>query len=321
MIEPVTESPATRPAPAANPAARMMGVITSPAVTFEDVARRPAWMPPLLVYIVTFLIVFGVYSMRADWVAILTDQIENSPFMGMVPEQAREEAVRGATAEFSKMSPVQQTLSNLINYPPGFIFFFHGMALVYATFFVLMGAVPKLELGKAWLNLLVCFLLFLAYIGVVSVARFAFKDAIDSRLMLTGLGSVAVFAGWIYLLNLRARADQEFHRILSVCTAASAVMVVGALTWLLVTLVTPAPIQTPPEMMVKANVGALVKSGVPALQKLLESLDVFSLWILVVLTLGFRAVSRLSTGVTAAITFLPWGVWVLLKVAWTAVFG
>jgi hypothetical protein len=40
-----------------------------------------------------------------------------------------------------------------------------------------------------------------------------------------------------------------------------------------------------------------------------------------VLTLGFRPVTRLSTGVTAAITFLPWGIWVLLKVAWAAVFG
>jgi hypothetical protein len=81
------------------------------------------------------------------------------------------------------------------------------------------------------------------------------------------------------------------------------------------------PIETPPEQMVKANLGALVKTGVPAVQKLLESLDVFTLWVLAVLTLGFRAVTRLSMGVTASITLLPWGIWVLLKVAWAAVFG
>jgi hypothetical protein len=321
MNEPVIETPATRPAPPANPVARMMGAITSPAATFEDVAHRPAWIAPLVIYVVAFLVVFGIYSMRADWVIILTDQIENSPFFGMIPEAQRDEAVRGATAEVSKMSPVQQTFSNLINYPPGFIFFFHAMALVYATLFVMMGAVPKLQLGKAWLNLVVCFLLFLAYLGVFSIARFAFKDAIDSRLMLTGLASVAVFAGWIWILNLRAKADPELHRILSVCTTTAGVMLVGVVTWLAVTMITPVPIETPPEQMVKANLGALVKTGVPAVQKLLESLDVFTLWVLAVLTLGFRAVTRLSMGVTASITLLPWGIWVLLKVAWAAVFG
>lgn len=321
MKEPVIETPATRPAPPANAVARMLGVITSPAATFEEVARRPAWIAPLVIYVVAFLIVFGVYSMRADWVAIMTQQIENFPLMSMAPEQARDQAVKEATAEISRMSQVQQTFYNMNNFPSGFLFFFHGMALVYSTLFVMMGAVPKLELGRAWLNLLVCLLVFLAYLAVVWIARLAFQDAIDSRLLLTVLATVAVFAGWVWFLNRRAKADDEFHRILAVCTTASGVMVVGALAWLAVSLVMPAPIQTPPEQMVKANLGALVKTGVPALQKLVESLDVFTLWILAVLTIGFRAVTRLSTGVTASITLLPWGVWVLLKVAWAAVFG
>ena len=321
MNEPVIETPAGRPAPAVSPVNRWIGVITSPASTFEDVAKRPAWVAPLLIYVVGFMIVFTIFSMRADWTAILTEQIEKSPFMGMLSEEQREQAVRGATSELTKMTQVQQTLSNLVNYPPGFIFFFHIMALIYATLFVMMGSVPKLELGKAWLNLVVCLLLFLAQIGVFAVARIAFKDAPDSRIILTGLSAVAVFAVWVWLLNKRAAADVEFHRILSVCTTATAVPVIGMLAWLAVTLVSQTPITTAPEQMVKSHLGALVQTGVPALQKLLESIDVFSLWFLIVLTIGFRAVTRLSTGVAASITFLPWGAWVLIKVAWAAVFG
>jgi hypothetical protein len=321
MNEPVIETPAGRPAPAANPASRMIGVITAPASTFEEVAKRPSWVAPLVIYIVAFMVVFTVFSMRADWVAILTEQIEKSPFMSMMNDTQREQAVRGATAELAKMTPVQQTLNNLINYPPGFMFFYHVLALIYATLFVMMGSLPKLELGKAWVNLLVCLLLFVAQIAIFAVSRFAFRDAIESRLMLTGLGAVAVSVAWIWLLGKRAAADGEFHRVLAVCTTSTAVPVVGMLAWLAVTLVTPTPITTPPEQLVKAHLGALVQTGVPALQKLLESFDVFYLWWFIVMTIGFRVITRLSTGVAAAITFLPYGIVVLIKVAWAAVFG
>src|SRR5262249_29045958 len=101
----------------------------------------------------------------------------------------------------------------------------------------------------------------------------------------------------------------------------ASVLLVALLAWLLLTVMAPSPIQTPPEEMVKANLGAVVKTGIPALQKLLESLDVFTIWFLLTLTLGFRALTKLSTVVAASITFRRWGVWVLLKVAWAAVFG
>jgi hypothetical protein len=321
MNEPVIETPAGRPAPAANPASRMIGVITAPASTFEEVAKRPSWVAPLVIYIVAFMVVFTVFSMRADWVAITTEQVEKFPLMSMMNDTQREQAVRGQTADLMKMTHLQQTLDKLVTFPPGFMFFFHMMALVYATLFVMMGSLPKLELGKAWVNLLACLALLFVHIVIFWVSRLAFAHAIDSRIVLTGLGAVVVSVAWIWLLGKRAAADVEFHRVLSVCTTSTAVPVVGLLAWLAVTYVTPAPITTPPEQIVKAHLGALVQTGVPALQKLLESIDVFSLWWLIVLTIGFRVVTRLSTGVAASITFLPWGVWVLIKVASAAVFG
>jgi len=318
MNEPVMDRPA---APPANPVSRMAGAITAPVATFNDVARRPGWLPPFLVYLGVFLVVFAVFSMRADWVAIVTDQIENGPVSGLMPDSMKDQAVREATAPLKAMSAVQLTLTNLANYPPGLLVFFHFLAVLYATLFVLMGSVPNLKLGKAWLNFLACVALMIAYFAVYSVAQYAFKDAPDSRVMLTVLGSVVVSAAWIWLLNRRAAADPEYHGILSVITYGGMALLVGALALLALTLVTPPPIVTPPEQMVKAHPGALIKTGVPVLQKVLESLNVFWIWFFVLLTLGFRAVTKLSTGLSASIAFLPWAVVVLLSVALAAVSG
>ena len=245
MNEPVMDRPA---APPANPVSRMAGAITAPVATFNDVARRPGWLPPFLVYLGVFLVVFAVFSMRADWVAIVTDQIENGPVSGLMPDSMKDQAVREATAPLKAMSAVQLTLTNLANYPPGLLVFFHFLAVLYATLFVLMGSVPNLKLGKAWLNFLACVALMIAYFAVYSVAQYAFKDAPDSRVMLTVLGSVVVSAAWIWLLNRRAAADPEYHGILSVITYGGMALLVGALALLALTLVTPPPIVTPPEL-------------------------------------------------------------------------
>jgi hypothetical protein len=299
----------------------MTGVITSPGPTFQEIARRPSWMPPVLVYLVTFILVFGYFSMKADWVAIMTDQIENNPFMGMVSDSQRDKIVSQATADIKKMSPTQMSLQNVVNYLPWIVPMLHFLAMLYSTLFVMMGSLSHLQLGKAWLNFLGCALVMIAYLAVFSIAQVAFKDAADSRIMLGMVASLATAAAWIWLLNRRAKADPSFHAMMAVVGYGSVVLLIGVVALLLLTIVTPAPITTPPQNMVKANLGALIKSGSPALQKLLEAFDLFWLWFFTVLTIGFRPVTRLSTGVTAAITFLPWAFVALLSVAFAAVFG
>ncbi len=318
MNEPVIERPA---APPAGTVSRMTGVITSPGPTFEEISRRPSWIPPVLVYLIVFIVVFYFYSMKADWVTILTDQFENSNFIGMFSEDKRDEFIRASTAEARKLSPAQFTVTQLANIVPSNIAFSHFMAAVYATLFVLMGSVPRLELGKVWLNFLGCLLLLVAYGGILVIAQAAFRDATDSRLLLVLVGSIAVTAGWVWLLNRRATADAEFHGILSVCTYSTMAMLVLQVVLLVVTLMKPAPITTPIQNMVMSNPGALVKTGIPALQRLLDMLDVFYIWYIFLLTMGFRAVTRLSTGVSASIALLPWAVVVMISVAFAAVFG
>jgi len=316
----MSEQPRDVPAPL-SPVSRFIGVITSPRETFEDIERRPAWLFPLIIYFVAFVIAFGFYSSKADWVAIVTEQVQNFPLLKMAPEQAQEQAVKQATDTFRKLTSTQIMIQGVVQYASAFLLVFHVMTLIYSTLFVLMGSLKTLRLGRAWLNFLLCILLYIAYIVVNSAGTFMFREDPGNALMLNAAAAVVMVFAWGWLLNRFARSEGEFLKMLSASTHVAAIWSIGALALLATSLVTPAPIVTPAESIVKSNVGALVSTGMPALQKLLESLDFFTIWSLVVLTIGYRAVTRLTTGVTASLTFLPWGLWVLIKIAWAAVFG
>jgi hypothetical protein len=58
-----------------------------------------------------------------------------------------------------------------------------------------------------------------------------------------------------------------------------------------------------------------------ALQALLSSLDVFSIWCIVLLIIGFGVSNRLSKGAAAAVVLVPWVLWIAIKVGWVALFG
>jgi len=56
--------------------------------------------------------------------------------------------------------------------------------------------------------------------------------------------------------------------------------------------------------------------------KLLSKVDVFSIWVLVLFIIGFSKVTKVKTGVAAAIVLLAWLVfWVGLPVGMAAVFA
>ncbi len=316
MSEQLRETPAPL-----SPVSRFIGVIVSPQETFKDIEQRPAWLFPLVIYFCVFVVAFGFYASKADWVTIVTDQVSNFPLLKMAPEQAQEQAIKQATDTFRKLTTAQITIQGIVQWGSAFLLIFHLMTLIYSTLFVLMGALKDLRLGRAWLYFLLCVLLYIVYIVINSAGTFMFREEPSNALMLNAVAAVLMVFAWGWLLNRFARSDPEFRKMLSISTHVSAIWTVGALALLAISIATPAPIVTPAETIVRSNVGALVSTGIPALQKLLESLDLFTIWTLIVLTIGYRVVTRLTTGVSASLTFLPWGLWVLIKIAWAAVFG
>jgi hypothetical protein len=71
-----------------------------------------------------------------------------------------------------------------------------------------------------------------------------------------------------------------------------------------------------------SNLGAFLPADTaPALLAAASSLDVFALWSLVLLVIGFRRIPALSRGSATAIPIVLWGAWVAAKVGWRLVFG
>lgn len=76
------------------------------------------------------------------------------------------------------------------------------------------------------------------------------------------------------------------------------------------------------------NGGVLVSSlkalapedATPVTESLLGSLDLFTIWTLVLLTIGYKAVAKVSTAVASGIVILLWLIWVVGKVGITAAF-
>lgn len=304
-----------------SPASRMMGVVVSPVETFSDIARQPGWLFPFVCYLAVFVVCFGIYAWKADWVAIITDQIENNPLMGLMPDAQRDRIVEQSTQEFRKMSQGELTAHNVLQILPFLTPTAHLMTLVFASLFVMMGALKDLKLGKAWLNFLLCLLMLVGYLIVTGVAGFAFRDAIQSRLMLTGVAGLALVGGWMWMLNAYARRDPEFHRMLSVWSYACVVNMVMMIALLVASIAHEPPLQVSFDRMIPSSIGQVVRPDAPVLRTLLERLDLFVIWFWSLACIGYRAVTRLSTGATAAITFLPWGIYVMIRLAIAAAFG
>jgi hypothetical protein len=71
-----------------------------------------------------------------------------------------------------------------------------------------------------------------------------------------------------------------------------------------------------------SNLGFLAGEEAGAVTRaLLTSVDLFSVWCIILLTIGYRIVARVSRGAALAVTLAVWGLGVLLKVAMAAAFS
>ncbi|MGA2274837.1 MAG: YIP1 family protein [Bryobacteraceae bacterium] len=86
--------PAVEPAPAGmSEFSRITGVFFDPKKTFEDIAKRPTWIVPVVLMIIAALAVSMTMSQRIGWERIVRHGMEaNSRVQQMTPEQ-REQAL------------------------------------------------------------------------------------------------------------------------------------------------------------------------------------------------------------------------------------
>ena len=74
-----------------------------------------------------------------------------------------------------------------------------------------------------------------------------------------------------------------------------------------------------------SNPGVLLPSNAsPSLRALLDSIDLFSVWLIVLLAMGFAATGgskRITTSGTGAVVAVLWALYVVGKIGWAALFG
>ncbi len=108
--------------------ARVIGAIVSPRATFRDIARKPGWLLPVLIFMVLNVAVTTTFGQRVGW----------RPFMEKQNEQNRSTAQRMAQmtpAQREHMVEVQVKAAPIVGYVFGVVLF-PVIVLVIAAIFM-----------------------------------------------------------------------------------------------------------------------------------------------------------------------------------------
>ena len=247
---------ATTPTPAPTEQAqigamgRIIGALTSPRATFEDIVRKPSWIIPVVLLTVIAIIATVVMTQRIGWERIVTQSIDQSPRAAQMSPQQRQQAIEQG-AKFGRIfAYAAAVLGNLV------------VVLIVAG-------------------------IFLAAFNSIGGAGTNYKTSmgITSHAMLPG-----VIVGLLMILILFLKDPESVN------------------------------IQNP----VGSNLGALLSPETkPWLMSLAGSIDIFTIWTIILLGIGFSATNpkKISTGKGIGIVVGVWVIWLLIKVGWTAAFS
>jgi len=230
-----TATPADEPKP--NPIQRIIGVIFSPDVTMASIAKRPDWVLPLVLLLITSLAAGIIIAPRVDFASAARESMEQNK--NATPEQV-EKAVKITTSMgkvFSYLSPV------------------------------------------------------LSLIGLL------------------------VIAGVLLLAFRLLGGEGDFKQAFSVTCYASIPSIIKSVITLIVILARGSLIPAQElATLVRTNLGFLADYKThPMAFALYSSFDIFSVWFLFLLIIGFAYLSRLSKAKSAAIIISLWVVVLLLK--------
>ncbi len=232
-------------APAKNPFQRIAGVLFAPAETFQDIARKPDILVPLLVILAIGYITAFFFIPRMDWDAVTA---------------AQEEAIRAQNPNMS-----QEDLDRMGR--------FAGVAGK------VMGWVGPI-LGVIW------------YLILAGVLLLAFR-----------------------LMGGEGNFKQAFSTVLYAWMP----MVINGIVLTIVAVARGKVDPTQMVTLVKSNPAFLVDmKEQPILFSLLSNFDIFTIWLIVLLIIGFAALSKTSKGKAAGIVLSLWILFIVVKLGFAA---
>jgi hypothetical protein len=322
-IDPAQSAPEEQGAPLIS---SLMGVLFSPKTTFQMIVARPSWTGALVVYLVAVALAGLVYSLNVDWEAMYRGELESSLGWRMataaLSEDQLEEMERAALSNIRSTGPGGMTLLTTLQGVVYGTIAIHFMAIIFATLFYLMGSLSDLKLGRVYLDALLCLLVILVLtFGSGAVSAVFSEDARSALPYQAGLNAV-FFIVYFWLFRRSVERQPPFKRFMASYAHAMIVPAVAALLSIVVVLLHKDPITVGWGEVLQSNLGALFAvEGSGPLATLLSALEIFRLWELVIVAIGFAAATRQSLGTSVAITFLPWGFVTMARIALAAVFG
>jgi Yip1 domain len=242
---PTAESQAT-----ISPFGRIIGVLFSPKLTFEDIARKPTWVLPVIVMTVLSIVAVIALNQRMNWREYISQKLEKDPRAAQLSAERKEQQV-----DISAKVTVY---------------------IVYAA-----GALGPI---------------------VIAVV----------------LGAIMMGA-----YNLLGGAGARFSQSLAIVGHANLVGLVSTPIFLLILFLRPAGTIDPDNPMATNLAAFLPEESAKWLFTLCKSLDIFTLWMLILIAIGFAAVNprKLKGAKSFGIVFGVWGAFVLVRTMWAFIFS
>lgn len=111
-----TPMTAPMPAPEAEPQAkispfgRIVGVLFSPRATYQDIARKPSWLLPIVVTTIMSIIATSALNQRMDWGDFTRQQMDKSASTANLSPEAKEKRVEAS----AKLTPIIVYITGLL---------------------------------------------------------------------------------------------------------------------------------------------------------------------------------------------------------------
>jgi hypothetical protein len=234
------------------PLSRLTGTLLSPGETFADVNRKPTWIAPILIAIITAVVLSLFYDWRVkpDYLEITRQQMKERVRGGEMPP---EETIQKAADISSKINWVYA-----IVFPPIGVLFIAGVFALCMLLIQAQTTFKKILSVVAWS---------FSGVGVVSTIVIAASVAIRETESLKNVP-------WYYASRYSA-----------------------------------------------TNLAAILSPDSAVLKAIEGSLDVFSIWRIILLSIGLAAIAgskKITTRKTGTLVVVLWLVTVLIGVAFAA---
>ena len=223
----------------------MTGVITSPTATFADIAQRPTWAAPFVIFCLLSLVAGLLLGQKTDWRSFFERQNSKNSRFDQMPQEQKDRVLEGQVKYTPMVTPV---------------------------------------------------------IAVVATA-------------LTVLVMTLIYWGAFNLFN---GAALNFKTAFGITSHAFVPSMIGGILAVIILIIKPKG-DIDPEHFLASSLSAFLPDPSPKwLEALGQSIELFWIWSLALIALGFAAASpKKITPAGALLTvFGIWALWVLGRVGW-----